>query len=99
LLITNRTFGRAKDYLPAGSDSIPKSDSLLIGPEPLKIKTSTAHSKTGVKSKGRKYHSIHSGDTLYSIALRNNTTVKNLCSINHIKAGKTLKVGTKLRVK
>jgi hypothetical protein len=99
LLITNRTFGRAKDYFPAGSDTIPHTDSLVNESKPPVIKPAVSKLKSSAKSKGRKYHSIRNGDTLYSIATRNNTTVKNLCSINHIKANKTLKVGTKLRLK
>lgn len=99
LLITNRTFGRAKDYLPAGCDSISRSDSLVRGQQVQEVKTTEVHPKTALKPKGRKYHSVRSGDTLYSIAKRHDTTVKNLCSINHIKANKTLKIGTKLRVK
>jgi hypothetical protein len=99
LLITNRTFGRAKDYLPAGSDSIPRIDSLKVAPKSTVAKDDIPKSKSTAKSKGKKYHSVLNGDTLYSIALRNNTTVKNLCSLNHIKASKKLTIGTKLRVK
>jgi len=101
LLITSRTFGRAKDYLPAGRDTIPHSDSIVQATKPTAARPENPgpKSKYSGKSKGKKYHSVRNGDTLYSIALRNNTTVKNLCSKNHIKANKTLKVGTKLRLK
>jgi murein DD-endopeptidase MepM/ murein hydrolase activator NlpD len=99
LLITNRTFGRAKDYLPKGSDTLSGSESLESEPTVQVAKSSGYKSKYSTSSKRKKYHSVRNGDTLYSIANRNNTTVKNLCSINRIKANRTLKIGTKLRVK
>jgi len=99
LLITNHTFGRAKDYMPSGCDTLPHSDSLVLERKPQVAKTYASKNKSSHNSKSRKYHSIRNGDTLYSIALRNNTTVKNLCSINRIKANRTLKVGTKIRLK
>ncbi|MEI6747835.1 MAG: M23 family metallopeptidase [Bacteroidota bacterium] len=99
LLITNRTFGRAKDYLVAELDTITHPDSPVTEHQNELGKNTSTKSKSNVKSKGRRYHNVRSGDTLYSIALHNNTTVKSICSINHIKANRTLKVGTKLRVK
>jgi len=86
LLITPIVFGRSRDYLPSGSSSTTENLASLS-------KTAPA------KSAKSKYHTIKSGDTLYSIAKHNGTTVKKLCAINGIKQSKVLKPGTRLRVK
>lgn len=49
------------------------------------------------KTAAKKTHSVKQGDTLYSIAKKNNTTVDKLCKINHISADATLRVGQVLR--
>lgn len=49
--------------------------------------------------KSSKYHKVRSGDTLYSIARKNNTTVKKLCQLNGLKQTSTLSIGKKIRVK
>lgn len=46
-----------------------------------------------------KYHTVQSGDTLYSLARKYGTTVKALCRLNGIKEDAVLKIGQKLRVK
>ena len=46
-----------------------------------------------------KYYTVKSGDTLYSISRKYNTTVSKLCSLNGIKETDTIKVGQRLRVK
>lgn len=50
-------------------------------------------------SGSRKYYKVRPGDTLSEIAVRNNTTVSRLCSLNGIRPTKTLQVGQSLRVK
>lgn len=45
----------------------------------------------------KKMHSVKAGDTLYSIAQKNNTTVDKLCKINHISENATLRIGQVLR--
>ncbi|HNX43219.1 MAG TPA: peptidoglycan DD-metalloendopeptidase family protein [Bacteroidales bacterium] len=85
LWITPSVFGRSRDYLP--------SDEPLAKQEPV-----AATSHKAIKTKA-KYHKIKSGDTLYSIANRNGTTVKKLCSLNHMKQSKVLKPGSRIRVK
>lgn len=92
--ITRRTFGRTKDYLPTAENAGFAEDKDSGSVATINTETNK-HSKT----KGRKYHSIKNGETLYAIALRNNTTVKDLCSLNGIKKNKTLKIGTRLRIK
>lgn len=48
---------------------------------------------------GRRYYKVRPGDTLSEIAVRHNTTVSRLCSLNGIRPTKTLQVGQSLRVK
>lgn len=49
------------------------------------------------KTVTKKIHSVKQGDTLYSIAKKNNTTVEKLCKINHISETATLRIGQVLR--
>ena len=63
---------------------------------------SSASAKSGNNSKpsgGAGTYTVKSGDTLYSIAKRNGTTVKKLCQLNGIGENAKLRVGQKLRVK
>lgn len=94
LSITRHTFGRSKDYLPTAFNTGSHNDSISSNDANIPV----AHSKYS-KNKGHKYCNIKNGETLYSIANRNNTTVKDLCSLNGIRKNKTLKIGTRLRVK
>ena len=43
------------------------------------------------------YHSIESGDTLYSLALKYGTTVDKICELNDIRNNIILKIGQKIR--
>ena len=43
-------------------------------------------------------HTIKSGDSLYSIAHKNHTTVSKLRELNHLKKGETLRIGKVLKV-
>ncbi len=45
------------------------------------------------------YHKIQSGDTLLALALRYDTTVASLCSLNGISRTTTLRIGRSLRIK
>lgn len=47
----------------------------------------------------RKFYKVRTGDTLSEIAVKNNTTVSRLCSLNGIRPTKTLQVGQSLRVR
>lgn len=89
LVITNRTFGRSRDYLPS-------TDNLLASTE--KKSNYKAH-KNSKASGSKKYHTIKNGDTLSAISRKYNTSVKQLCALNGIKPTKVLKLGTKLRVR
>ncbi|HOK51921.1 MAG TPA: LysM domain-containing protein, partial [Bacteroidales bacterium] len=44
-----------------------------------------------------KYCTIRKGDTLYKIARRYHTTVRQLCKLNHISSKTILRPGRKLR--
>ena len=85
-MVTKATYGLSRDYIPSASNEI--------------IATNNDSVKHNAKSsKSKKYHTIKSGDTLGALSLKYGTSVKQLCSINGIKPTKTLKLGTKLRVR
>jgi len=46
-----------------------------------------------------RYYTVKKGDNLGSIAMRNGTSIKNLCRLNGIKENKLLQLGQKLRVR
>ena len=52
----------------------------------------------GVAEGSARYYIVQSGDSLFTIAKRYNTTVDQLKRINNIQRGKLLKVGLKLRL-
>jgi len=92
-------------------NGLKKGDNLKIG-RVLKVPTNTYNSKTkkkivkvSKKSKSKKLakktsrsskHVIKSGDSLYSIARANHTTVAKLRKANGLKKGETLKLGRTL---
>ena len=90
-------------------NGLKKGDTLKIG-RVLKVPKNTYSSKTKKKiakttKKSKKLakktsrsskHVIKSGDSLYSIALKNNTTVDKLRKANGLKKGSTLKLGRTL---
>lgn len=47
----------------------------------------------------KKYYKVKSGDTLSSIAAKQNTTIAQICKLNGIKQTTTLQIGRSLRVK
>ena len=57
-------------------------------------KSSAAQQATGAKGT----YTVRSGDTLYSIAKRNGTTVSRLCQLNGISENSKLRVGQKLKL-
>ncbi len=84
--VTKATFGRTRDYLPG------------ISAEKLVSTDSKSNSKSKSKS-SNKYHTIKSGDTLSALSRKYGTSVKQICSINGIKPNKTLKLGSKIRIR
>lgn len=55
--------------------------------------------KEDAEREAMRWYTIKSGDTLGAIAIRNNTTVKELCRLNGITAKTVLKIGRKIRVR
>jgi murein DD-endopeptidase MepM/ murein hydrolase activator NlpD/LysM repeat protein len=88
----------------ASSAPAPKSP-----PEKTAAKTKAAPAKTSSSKTGQNktapaktkavYYSIKKGDTLYSLALKYNTTVDKICKLNGIKSNSKLQIGQKVRVK
>jgi len=52
------------------------------------------HNKNGTSS--TRYYKIRKGDTLYGIAIKNNTTVRRLCQINGLRKKSILRIGQTL---
>lgn len=84
--VTKATFGRTRDYLPG------------ISTENFVSTDGKSTSKSKSKS-SNKYHTIKSGDTLSALSRKYGTSVKQICSINGIKPNKTLKLGSKIRIR
>lgn len=55
--------------------------------------------KTETTSDGKIYHTMRSGDTLWALSRRYNTTVAQICRLNGISTRTTLRVGRVLRVR
>lgn len=55
--------------------------------------------KEDAEREAMRWYTIKSGDTLGGIAIRNNTTVKELCRLNGITTKTVLKIGRKIRVR
>jgi len=47
----------------------------------------------------KRYHKVRKGDTLYGIALKHNTTLKEVCKMNSISKSTILSIGQVLRVR
>jgi LysM repeat protein len=62
--------------------------------------SSTFNSKSAKTKANLKYsYKIKNGDTLLAIALRNKTSVKNICRLNKLKPDSTLKIGRVIRLR
>lgn len=97
LLVSNRTFGLQRDYLPWEHQDLADAD---INNRPVTSGNHRhVHHRSKAKSASGKFHTVRKGDTLSEIAEKHNTTVKKLCAANGIKSGKKLKPGAKLKVK
>jgi len=102
LVITNRTFGRSRDYMPSADKLLASTGDRTDFNEgnSATIKDSKKSSKSSkASSHGKKYHTIKNGDTLSSISRKQGITVKQLCALNGIKPTKILKLGSKLRIR
>jgi hypothetical protein len=97
LFISHDTFNKSKDYASGSSNKSKSSPKLLITKNDRKNKTSKQ--KTELASNGKKkFHIIHSGDTLSEIATKYGITTTELCRLNGLKKNKLLSLGKKLRV-
>ena len=67
-----------------------KSDTLLINPKVLRAKPTPTR---------KKYYTIKSGDTLYGLAIRYNTSVSRLCQLNGLRKTSTLRINQRIRIK
>jgi murein DD-endopeptidase MepM/ murein hydrolase activator NlpD len=90
LVVTGKTFGRTRDYLP-GTDH-------LLASKDSRTDFST-HKSAKHPSAKKKYHTVKQGDTLYALSRKYNTTVKQICALNGIKSTKILKLGSRVRVR
>ncbi len=61
--------------------------------------SSKASKSSSTSASGASTYTVKSGDTLYSIAKRNGTTVKKLCQLNGISENGKLRVGQKIKVR
>ena len=61
--------------------------------------TAKVSSDSQKASSGAATYTVKSGDTLYSIAKRNGTTVKHLCQLNGISENGKLRVGQKIKLR
>jgi hypothetical protein len=103
-----RYMGQAFDPLlivnPSAQALLASSFTLLpvhyepAGVSPQTIAARNAAAKPA-KSTKAKYHVVKKGDTLYSIARKNGTSINSLCKINRIKESSTLRLGQRIRVK
>lgn len=109
-ITANRTSGSVtQDDAP--KPDVPKKEEVLAQKPTEEAKTEP---KTEPKSEAKpapktetkptassssNYHTVVKGDTLYSIAKRNGTTVDKICALNNITKTIILKIGTKLRIK
>lgn len=87
--VTRATYGLTRDYLPGTSTTELVADNSTDKKVKSKAKS----------TKSKKYHTIKKGDTLSALSRKYGTSVKQICKLNGIKQGKTLQLGTKLRVR
>jgi murein DD-endopeptidase MepM/ murein hydrolase activator NlpD len=67
-----------------------------VSPQTIAARKASSSSSKSSKSK---YHVVKRGDSLYSIARKNGTSVRALCKLNRIKETGTLQLGQRIRFK
>lgn len=92
----NKKPQNAENYFDFSSNTIKKS-LLSKAPELLDRNIKSDDKITGKKIATDGFVIIHQGDTLYDLARRNGTTVKNLMELNDLQGSK-LKIGQKLKI-
>lgn len=86
-----QTAARQADYHPA-QNSASARPAVAANPAPTKTAKSTA-----TRSTRPAVHTVKTGETLYSLAKRYNTTVESVQALNNL-GSRTLKVGDRLRM-
>jgi len=61
--------------------------------------SSSSKTKTLPGDENVKYHKVRSGDSLFAMSLKYNTTVDKICKLNGIKSTKILKIGEMIKVR
>lgn len=92
------TETRLSGSMNAGYDDAVDEEEEAEDVAAVKSKTSTRNARKSRRARASRtrYTTVKSGDTLYGIAKRNGTTVKELCRKNGIKATKALRPGQRL---
>lgn len=75
-----------------------KKQKTIINDDSLESKKNIKENSNNGVSGNKKYYTIKSGDNLYALAQKNNTTVNKLCKLNGISKTKKLQPGMKIRV-
>ena len=86
----------ASNHLPTGG-GIDSSTDKKESSKDTKDKKVSSNDRTSLF--GGVYHTIKSGDTLYSLARKNKTTVSAICKLNGISEHGVLRLGKKLKIK
>ena len=71
-------------------------DEAGVSPQTIAARNATGKSGKSAKSK---YHVVKRGDSLYSIARKNGTSIRALCKLNRIKESSTLQLGQRIKLK
>lgn len=83
----------SRSLLSSSFTLLPKHfDTPSASPEAIAARGTKASAKS-------KYYTVKKGDTLYSIARRNGTSINAICKMNRIKQTSTLRLGQRIRVK
>jgi len=61
--------------------------------------SSSSKTKTLPGDENVKYHKVRSGDSLFAMSLKYNTTVDKICKLNGIKSSKILKIGEMIQIR
>ncbi len=85
--------------LRAEGDKIIAENSSMAGKTDSPLLTTSNRTTNVGSTSGLAYHTVTKGDTLYSIARRNGTTVAALCRLNNIKETSVLSLGQKIKLK
>ncbi|SDC62064.1 peptidoglycan DD-metalloendopeptidase family protein [Williamwhitmania taraxaci] len=73
-------------------------DTSVVGDTTLQQVVAQTKDQPSKKVKKSKYHKVKRGDTLYSIARKNNIPLDDLYKKNHLKPGSVLSIGKRLKL-